>query len=221
MKKIIIAIILLLAVAKISNAQNVNWRWLNEEKPNYVYLNFGYDYALTTQVGYSRAIKTFKPVLLTLDYSFPMGENLFDDFKIRYGGQIELLEYKSFSASAKILGNFRRTETEMGKIAGFGAEISGLVGYYKPTWHIAAEFGFDKSITSNLKHSDIMKDIYPNIQDGWYIPSGGNYFYGIQASKSIKKSYDISLRLGATNAQGNDENAMLPYYAQIGLIKRF
>lgn len=221
MKKIIIAIILLMAVAKISNAQNVNWRWLNEEKQNYVYLNFGYEFGMTTQLGYSRTIKTFKPVLLTLDYSFPMGENLFDDFKIRYGGQIELLEFKSFSASAKVLGNFRRTETEMVRIASFGAEISGLVGYYKPTWHIAAEFGFDKSITSNLKHSDVMKDNFTEITDGWYIPSGGQYFYGIQASKTIGESLDISLRVGATNAQGKDENALLPYYAQLGLIKMF
>lgn len=109
----------------------------------------------------------------------------------------------------------------MVRISSFGSEFSVITGYFKPTWHIAAEFGFDKSITSNLKHSDIMKDNYPNIQDGWYIPSGGNYFYGIQASKSIGRSYDISLRLGAINAQGKDENALLPNYAQIGLIKRF
>ncbi len=221
MKKIIIAIILFMAVAKISNAQNVNWRWLNEDQKNLVHLNFGYDFGITTQIGYSRSLNIFKPTLLTVDYSMPMGENLFDDFKIRYGGQMELLEYKSFSASVKVLGNFRRHETEMVRIQSFGAEISGIFGYYKSTWHIAAEFGFDKSITSNLEHSDIMKDNYPNIQDGWYIPSGGHYFYGVQASKSLGQNFDISLRLGATNAQGKDENAVFPYAVQIGLMKRF
>jgi hypothetical protein len=211
----------LMAVAKVSNAQNVNWRSLNEEKQNLVYLNFGYDFGVTTQFGYGHTIKTFKPVLLNVDYSFPMGNNLVDDFKVRYGGQIELVEINEFSVTAKIYGNFRRYRTEMVRIASFGSEFSVLAGYYKSTWHIAGEFGYDKSITSNLKHSDIMKDNYPNIQDGWDIPSGGNYFYGIQASKSIGKSYDISLRLGAINAQGKDENALLPNYAQIGLIKRF
>jgi hypothetical protein len=96
-----------------------------------------------------------------------------------------------------------------------------LAGYYKPTWHAAGEFGFDKSITSHLKHSDIMRTNYPEIRDGWYIPSGGHYYYGIQAGKSLGEYLDLSLRLGATNAQDDDENAVLPYYLQLGLGIKF
>ena len=65
------------------------------------------------------------------------------------------------------------------------------------------------------------KENYPNIKDGWYLPSGGNFFYGIQASKTIKKTFDISARLGGTNAQSDNENAILPYYAQLGIMVRF
>ena len=214
-------ILLVMTFAGICNAQNINWRSLNDEQPNLAYLNFGYDFGLTAHLGYARSIQTFRPILLSADYSFPMGKQLLDDFKIRYGGQIEIVELNNFSASARIFGNFKRRETELVRIIGFGAELSALVGYYKPKWHIAAEFGFDKSITTHLKHSDIMRDNYGKINDGWYLPSGGHYFYGIQASKTLSRSLEISMKMGLTNAQGNDEDALLPYYFQLGLLKRF
>ncbi len=221
MKKTVIIAILFIATIKVSYAQNINWRSLDEDNQNLIYLNVGYDFGVTTQIGYARTLNSFKPILLSIDYSFPMGENLIDDFKVRFGGQIEIFEKNGFSASAKIYGNFRRYESELVRIASFGSELSILAGYYKTTWHIAGEFGFDKSITSHLKNSDIMRDNYPDIKDGWYIPSGGNFFYGIQGSKKIGKTLDISLRAGLTNAQGKHEDAILPYYIQIGLNKRF
>ena len=221
MKKIITSVLLIMALATWSNAQTLNWRSINEDQKNMAYLNFGYDYAVSTQVGYARSINTFKPVVLSLDYSFPMGENLFDDFKLRAGGQIELFEHNGFSVSTGLRGNFKSYETQMVKISSFGTEISALAGYYKPTWHIAGEVGFDKSITSHLKHSEIMNDNYTEIEDGWYVPSGGYFYYGIQGSKTLTRQLELSLKAGLTNAERKDENAMLPYYAQIGIIFKF
>jgi hypothetical protein len=66
-----------------------------------------------------------------------------------------------------------------------------------------------------------MRAYYPAIKDGWYVPSGGNYYYGIQGSKTIGESFDLSLRLGATNAQDDDEDAVLPFYLQLGFGVRF
>ena len=210
-----------MGVFKTIDAQNINWRSLDVEKRNSVYVNFGYDYGMTAQLGYGRFFDAFKPIFVNVDYSIPMGKDLFDDAKLRCGGQIEVFEKNGFSASLKILGVARKYQNDLVKIKNFGGEISVTAGYYKTTWHIAGEFGFDKSIVSLLEHKDLMKTNYPDIKDGWYIPCGGNYFYGIQASKTIKKRFDISTRIGGTNAQGNDENSMLPYYAQIGLSMRF
>ena len=221
MKQIFITIILFLGITLAVDAQVINWRSLQIEKKNSVYLNLGYDYGMTAQLGYGRFFDIFKPIVLTADYSMPMGEDLFDDAKFRCGGQIEVFEKNRFSVSLKLLGNARKYESDLVKIKNFGGEISVTSGYYKPTWRVAGEFGFDKSIVSLLEHKDLMKENYPDIKDGWYIPCGGNYFYGIQASKTFKKRFDISTRIGGTNAERNDENAMLPYYAQIGLIMRF
>jgi hypothetical protein len=222
MKNLIIAITILIAAANSGYSQNINWKSLGEEKQNIANLNIGYDYGLTTQIGYSRVLNTFKPIVLSADYSFPMGEKLFDDFKVRYGGQIEIIEINGFSATANVMGNFRRHETEMVRVTSFGSEFSIISGYYKPKWHIAAEFGFDKAISTHLKHSDIMKEnYYSAIKDGWFVSTGGNWFYGIQASKTLGTNLGVSFRAGLTNAQGSDVNALLPYYAQVGLVKRF
>ncbi len=221
MKKIIIALLLFTLTAEYGFSQNINWRSLQHEQPNLISLNLGYDFGLTTQIGYYRYLNSKNPILLGADYSFPMGENLMDDFKLRFGGQIEVYEINGFSVTAKVLGNMRRYETARVRMASFGSEFSVLVGYYKPTWHVAGEFGFDKSIITHLEHSDTMRDVFPGIKDGWYIPSGGHFFYGIQGSKTLGKTFELSLRAGFTNAEGKDEDALLPYYGQLGLVKRF
>jgi hypothetical protein len=221
MTKSTAVMIIVMALAEAGYSQNVNWRSFGEDQRNVIQFGVGYDFGATAQLGYSRSFSWIRPVIVGLDYSFPMGSDLTDDFKVKLGGQIELVEIGGFSATINISSVFRRYQTELVSIASFGSDFAALAGYYKPTWYAAGEFGFDKSITSHLKHSDIMKANFPGIKDGWYLPSGGHYYYGIQAGKTIGESFDLSLRLGATYAQGNDENAVLPYYLQLGLGMRF
>ncbi len=201
-------------------AQSVNWRCIDKERPHSAHFNVGYDFGVTTQIGYNYFTKAKKPVWFTLDYSFPMGKTLFDDFKFRLGGQIEVATYKSFIASLKLLGNYKRHETELVRMTNFGIETSVLIGYYKAKWHLATELGYIKPFASNLNHSDIMKDNYPGVQDGWYTSSGGYYFWGIQAGKFITNSFDLSFRAGYFKANADNKDAVLPYYAQIGLLKK-
>ena len=221
MKNIVLAILVVAALGDTGNAQNLNWRSLREDQPSAVQFCVGYDFGAVAQVGYSRSVTLIRPVVLGMDYSFPMGSDLTDDFKVRLGAQIEIVEIDGFAATMKIFGLFRRYQGELATIQSFGSDLGVLAGYYTPAWFVAGEFGFDKSITSHISHSDIMRAVFPAIRDGWYIPSGGHYYYGIQAGKSIGESFDLSLRLGATNAQDNDENAVLPLYCQLGLGMSF
>ena len=221
MKKYMVVMTIVMTVAEIGLSQGINWRSLHDDQRNVIQLNFGYDYGVTTQFGYSRAFTIVKPVLVGIDYSFPMGEELLDDFKVRIGGQVEILQIRGFSATLRIMGNFRRYQNQLVRIASFGSDFAILAGYCEPSWSVVGEFGFDKSITSHVKHSDVMRTAFPAIKDGWYIPTGGHYYYGVQAGKTIGESYDVTLRLGATNAQDNDEDAMIAYYIQVGVGMRF
>jgi len=222
MKRMNTVVLLLMVLAAAGNSQTVNWESLRESQHNLILVNSGYDYGVTAQFGYYRSLTIIKPVLVGLDYSFPMGSTLLDDFKVRLGAQVQVVEIGGFSTTVKLMSNFRRYENDLVRIVSFGSDFSVVAGYYDPAWYAAGEFGFDKSIVSNLKHSDTMrKYVYSGIRDGWYIPTGGNYYYGVQGGKSIGESLDLSLRLGATTAQAHDENAVLPFYAQLGLGVKF
>ena len=221
MKKILLALIVVAVLSEDSYSQNINWRSLDNGQTNIMQFNFGYDFGATSQVSYNYYIDGFRPITLGLDYSLPMGNVLFDDFKVRYGAQIEIAEWEGFSLTAKIYSNFKRYKTALVRTITFGSDFSVVAGYYTSTWNAALEYGFDKSIISHFKHSDIMKENVPAVKDGWYIPTGGHHYYGIQGSKTIGETFDVSLRLGQTKAQFKDEEAILPFYLQLGLGIRF
>ncbi len=221
MKTLLKVLMVTMVLVELSYSQNINWRALNQDQRNTLQATFGYDFGATAQVGYTRSFTLIRPVVVGLDYSIPMGRDLLDDFKVRLGGQIEIVEIGGFSATLKLYSNFRRYQTAMVRIVGFGSDFAIVAGYYKPTWYAAGEFGFDKAIVSHLKHSDIMRTNFPGIRDGWYIPTGGNYYYGVQGGKTLGENFDLSLRVGATSAQFDDENAVIPYYCQLGLGMRF
>jgi len=213
--------ILTLVCAGLLPAQNINWSSLHEGDRTLTYLNFGYDFGLVTQLGYAHKIQGAKPILLTADYSFPMGKDLTDDFKMRIGGQLPLVAKNNFKFSAKAYGVFRRHETALIRMASFGSDLGIVAGYYKAKWHLAVEYGFDKSVSTHLKHASTMRENYPDIQDGWYLPSGGHHYYGIQVGYALGEKMALSLRAGSTNAQSTDQDALLPSYAQLGLVYSF
>lgn len=199
-------------------AQQMNWNWADTERPHHLHLNLGYDFGLSTQLGYNYLLSTKLPVLLTADYAFPMGKKVVDDFKVRVGGQIEVFSHQNFSASVKLFGTLKRHETELVRMVNLGTETSVLAGYYHPKWHVAGEIGFMKPMVSNVKHGEVMRENHPDIQDGWYAAPGGHLFYGIQAGKSLSQTLDLSLRIGATKAPGDHKDAVIARYAQLGLI---
>jgi hypothetical protein len=114
-------------------------------------------------------------------------------------------------------GIFRRFENSYARLINFGAAISTKVGYYKQHWFVAADAGFDKAIVTHFKHSNLYKENFPGVKDGWYEPStGGNFYYGLQTGYSTKRA-DIYLRAGKLIEQDFQTDPMLPFYAELGL----
>jgi len=222
MKKVQSAFIILsiLMISKTSSAQQINWRNLDNNKPHIVNVNMGWDYSTTAGIGYGQKLKTTLPVVLNIEYSFPFGNNIFDDFKTKFGGQAEVLHMESFSVSVKVYGVFRRYENDLVRLVDFGSEISTNFGYYKSNWYVAGEVGFDKAIATNIKNSNEMKSNYPNVQDGWYVPTGGNFNFGVVSGYSFN-SNDLYLKIGVTVTEDFKSRPTVPYYLQIGYNRRF
>jgi hypothetical protein len=222
MKKIQCAYIILFAlmISKTGSAQQINWRNLSDNKPHIATVYMGWDYSTVAGIGYGQKLSTTLPIVLNIEYSSPFGNNIFDDFKTKFGGQAEVLHMNNISVTVKVYGVFRRYENELVRVVDFGSEFSTNFGYYKTNWYVAGEVGFDKAIATQIKNSDRMKTVYPDVQDGWYVPTGGNFNFGIVSGYSFN-SNDLYLKIGIKMTEDLRTSPTVPYYLQIGYNRRF
>lgn len=220
MKNSIIIAILSMAAGACASAQNVNWQSFEPTQKHVVSLTAGWDYGLTLGISYGRKFDTKLPTLANIEYSFPSGKNLFDDFKVRLGGQVEVWSWNGFTFTAKAYCPIRRFENTRASLFSFGSEFSGVLGFYKPKWYVAGEFGFDKAIATHIRNQGRTLEDYPGVQNGWYVPTGGNFAYGLQTGFSVG-SNDLSVRLGNLVSQGWDTTPFIPLFAQFGYQRRF
>jgi hypothetical protein len=201
---------------KIAHSQTINWASLKDEHKHIVNPHAGFDYAFNYGVAYSYQVQTPMPVLLNVDFSTPVGEIFLDDFKTKIGGMVRVYKVNDVQFSASLYGIYRRYENTLARLQNFGSEMTGVIGYYKPTWFVAGEFGFDKAIVTHFKHSNLFKENFPAVKDGWYQPAtGGNFKYGFQAGYSFRSS-DIMVKVGRVITQDFKTNPTIPFYAEIG-----
>ena len=210
-----------LIIALASNAQTFNWNSLNQDQKHIIHINANAEYAVTYGLGYSHKLTSKLPVILNAEFSFPSGENISDDFKTRIGGQIDWFHTGNFHFITKIQGVFRRYQNGYARLLNFGSDFSGTIGYYKSRWFVAGEAGFDKAIVTHFRHTELYKQNYPGVKDGWYEPStGGNFYYAIQAGLSRKK-FDVYLKAGKLIEQDFNKSPLLPVYGQLGVNIKF
>jgi hypothetical protein len=80
-KEYILIPVLALFISSV-NAQTLNWASLKEENKHIINASFGLEYGVIYGLGYGYHIKTgLIPVVVNLEYSFPSGNKIFDDFK--------------------------------------------------------------------------------------------------------------------------------------------
>lgn len=202
-------------------AQTLNWNTFTADQKHLVSVHAGAEYGLTFGAGYGFHVPCKLPLVLNAEYSFPSGQNLFDDFKTKAGIQIQLYQWKNFRFSAEVQGVFRRYETEYTRMLNFGSDMSATIGYYTSHWFVAGEFGFDKAIVTHFMNSEILVDSYPGIQNGWYQPStGGNFYYGVKGGYSFTRT-DAYLKMGKVIAQNFETSPMIPMYFEVGMTWKF
>lgn len=216
MKNILLTIALIIT-SNILFSQSQNWNTIEKNNASQIYLNLGYDFGMTTQLGYAYKLNTAKSVMLLSDFSVPMG-NMLNDYKYRLGAQLNLLNFNSIKSSAQYMVIARRNETNLVRKIGLGQVLSLTTGIYKEKWHVAFEFGYDSSLATHLKHSEEMQSYYSDIKNAWFKNTGGHWHYGIQGSKAIGERMELNMSVGATNARGADVNALLPAYFDLGLV---
>lgn len=218
MKAILLLITFLfsLLTSQILQAQTINWESLKKEEKHILNINTGWEHSMVFGVSYGYHFKSKIPIIADVSFSIPSGSTILDDFKTKIGGQINFFQLNNFRLNASVHGIYRRFENPLITLQNFGADAATVMGYYKPKWFIAGEFGFDKAIVTHFKHSQIYKDVYPEVKNGWYEPTtGGNFNYGIQGGYSFIKS-DLTLRAGKIVTEDFKTTPMIPFYVQLG-----
>jgi hypothetical protein len=221
MKNILIITIVLYLLSNKLNAQNINWRAFNQEQQHIIGVSTGLDFGLTYGVNYGRKLNTKLPIVVNGEYSFPSGNKVLEDFKVKIGVQMELIHAGNFSATLKVNGIFRRFENDRTRLLNFGSEFAGVAGYYKPRWYVAGEISFDKAIITHIKHLPNALENNPDLTSGWYIPMGGNFAYGFQTGLVLGQINDLNIKIGRVINQNFKTEPLIPFYLQLGFNRRF
>jgi hypothetical protein len=197
-------------------AQTINWMSLTEENKCIVNANTGIEYGMIYGIGLGYSLKAKLPTVLQISYSLPSGKKITDDFKTKIGGKIRVFKMKHFLICADVHGIFRRYENEFVRLINFGSDVAAVAGYYKSSWFVAGEIGFDKAIYTNFRHSQVYKSNFQQVLDGWYKPAtGGNFYYGVQTGISFKQ-HDFSMRMGLLLTQDFKTTPSAPFYGLLG-----
>lgn len=205
------------------SAQTINWSNNFKDKKHLLHLNLGMEYGLTVGLGYHYLIpiKHF-PLWIGGELSAPLGSKLFDDHKVKLGTQIRVIKLNRFQFTALVQGISRRYQNQSVTLYNFGSHFAGTIGYYQHKWFFGIESGFDKAIVTNFKHSEwYRRNIYDNVQDGWYQPSTGGNFYYVLIGGISSKNIDFTMRAGKILQQDFSSQPLVPVYGQVGINFKF
>lgn len=217
--KTIYIILLFVSIGYSGRAQNL--QNISEENNNAVSFSIGYDYGMIYEIDYHRKLNVDFTSWINFEYSSPFGNKPFDDFKTKFGIDIEALKLENFHVYMSLKTGFRRYNSEMVRYNAIGSKVGITAGFYKSNWYLAGEFAYNNSATIHIKHTDAYKEIYPDVNDGYYFLTGSHLNYGINTGVLLKESCELNLRAGLTNDLVKVVDATLPYYFQLGIIKSF
>lgn len=218
MKTTFIIIILSSLLTSALYAQEVNFRALENTK-HLVSAHTGADYGSYAGLAYGYVWKTkHRPIVIGTEFTIPFGNNVLDDFKWKTSAQAELWKSGNFSLAFKPAVVVRRYESSLSRMYNFGADFTLNVGYVKPKWGIVAIANFDKAIVTHIEHR-LLREYYPEIKDGWYLPTGGNFKFGARVNYSFGK-WNTFLTAGKHFGQNFKDNPSLPFFAEVSVQKR-
>lgn len=201
------------------DAQDVNWRAIDENTHHLVSAYFGADYNSYYGLSYGYVLKTdFRPVVIGTEITVPFGRETLDDWKWKTGAQAEIWNNGSLSLALKPSLILRRYESPLARMYNIGADIPLTFGFIKPKWGIVTIASYDMAISTHIKHG-YLREYYPEIRDGWYGASGGNFKFGTRVHLSLS-SWNAFLTLGKHYGQDFKDNPTLPFFAEFSIQRQ-
>lgn len=221
MKSLLFYVLFIITLIPFSGfAQEVNWRSLSSESRHLGGMNVGGDYGSYYGFSYGYLLQDdASPIILGYELTLPFGDEVVDDFKMKTSMQGEIWHSEALSFAVKSGLIVRGYESEMARMYNVGADITFTFGYLKPRWGIEALANYDRSMATYIDNK-LLKEYYPEIKDGWYDSSGGNYKFGIRANRSLGSTI-VFLNFGKAFGQDFEDDPTLPFYFDLSLQRQF
>jgi hypothetical protein len=178
-------------------------------------INFTTGYGLS--YGYKIPVKF--PVVIGTELTTPFGGKIMDDFKAGLSVQTIFRPVNHLGISLKPSMSCSKYGSEAAMLLSINAGLSTTVGYYRNTWSIAGEAGYE-NVRATLVKNRLLHEYYPEIKDEWYASTGGYFNFGLLASYWIK-STGIMVKAGKTFGQNFSDHPTVPYYADFSVMQKF
>lgn len=221
MKKLLCSVLFIITLVPFQGfAQEINWRSLSSETRHLGAINVGGDYGSYFGGSYGYVLKRgASSIILGHELTLPFGSDAVDDFKMKTSLQGELWRSETLSFAVKSGLIFRGYESEMARMYNLGADITFSFGYLKPNWGIEGIANYDRSMATHIDNK-LLKEYYPEIKDGWYDSSGGNFKFGIRGNRSLGSTI-MFLNIGKATGQDFEDDPTLPFYFDLAFQRQF
>lgn len=182
-----------------------------------LHISMAVDPAVITSVGYGRFTSLLGATTkFGLEVGVVAGDADLRDYRVRLGGEVQLVHRGDFRVAASAAFMTRGTSNVVFRAINFGSDFGVTAGVYRRGWFVAGEVGFDKAIITHLEHTQEYRDhYYEDAKDGWYLNNGGTGRVGIMTGRSIGGA-ELLLRAGIARTQGG-EALTVPAYLTLGL----
>lgn len=211
--------LLILGIPKV-HAQVINWARIDSTKHIgrvYAGLNHGAIYGIHYAKKMHTKYYTFIPFI---DFSSPLGAELFDDITSKIGTSFQVLNLRSWVLSGDISFVDRQNSNPFVRMRSLGIESAMQLGFYKEKWFAGLVFSNDYSFATRLRHTKAYKGNYSGVVDGWYQNTANNVSFGLNTGYSFKK-IDSTLSPGLTRTDGLRSTPALSFYVKFGVNYRF
>ena len=206
--------VLAVLITQVLPAQQINFNGLNDAR-HVVGTHIGVDYGTYFGLSYGYVLNGYVPMVIGTELTLPFGDDITDDWKWKTGVEAILWRQGPLSLTLKPSIVIRRYESTLVRMYNFGTDLALTFGYTKPRWGAVALAGFDKAVVTHLKHG-ILRDYYPEIKDGWYFPTGGNFRFGARVHYSVGK-WTAFVMAGKHFGQDFEDNPTMPFFCEVSL----
>ena len=79
--------------------------------------------------------------------------------------------------------------------------------------------GIDKAVVMHFRHG-VLRDYYPEIRNGWYLPTRGNFRFGGRVHYSVGH-WTVFLMTGKELDQDFRDNPTVPIFGEISVQRKW